>query len=158
EAKLEEKKDKIVSDYMKPGTHALSSEKNENISLTINMDTINQKKTIVNMVSNIEQAIFPSAPSSLTIEQELRDKLIIDDPSSKQYLEKDTFTKSGDIVIETIKNETEFTISTVQENIALDFIKEQYTKIYKKEDIDLDVANSITQNLLSVLEQENLAL
>ncbi|CAG8785569.1 18794_t:CDS:2 [Gigaspora margarita] len=44
------------------------------------------------------------------------------------------------------------------EDIALDFIKDQYTKIYKKEDVDLDAANSITQNLPSVSEQKNLTL
>ncbi|CAG8773107.1 25235_t:CDS:2, partial [Gigaspora rosea] len=43
-----------------------------------------------------------------------------------------------------------------QKDEALCFIKEQYTKIYKKEEIDLEAANSITRNLPMVSESENL--
>ncbi|CAG8788207.1 22788_t:CDS:2, partial [Gigaspora rosea] len=41
---------------------------------------------------------------------------------------------------------------------ALCFIKKQYTKIYKKEEIDLEAANSITRNLPMVSKSVNLAL
>ncbi|CAG8691716.1 37435_t:CDS:1, partial [Gigaspora margarita] len=50
------------------------------------------------------------------------------------------------------------TQSTAYEDVVLSFIKEQYTKIYKKEEINLNATNLVTQNLPSVSEQENLAL
>ncbi|KAF0437173.1 hypothetical protein F8M41_004475 [Gigaspora margarita] len=79
-------------------------------SEAVNMDTTNQKEATINTATNIEQATSPSAPSSLTIKQELCNKLTRDDPSSKQHLEKDTSTRSSDIVIKTTENEAEFTI------------------------------------------------
>ncbi|CAG8837618.1 22645_t:CDS:1, partial [Gigaspora margarita] len=67
------------------------------------MDTTNQKEATVNTATNIEQTTSPSASSSLTIEQKLHDELIMDDSSSKQYLEKNTSTRSNYIVMKTTK-------------------------------------------------------
>ncbi|CAG8797882.1 46229_t:CDS:2, partial [Gigaspora margarita] len=114
ETKLEEEKDEIVPDYMKPETRLATDFykiNSQNVwSEAVNMDTTNQKEAIVNTATNIEQATSSSASSSLTIEQELHDKLMMDDPFSKQHLEKDTSTRSSDIVMKTTENEAEFTI------------------------------------------------
>ncbi|CAG8810629.1 2156_t:CDS:2 [Gigaspora margarita] len=82
-------------------TQSLASDITQNVwSEVINIDTTNQKKITINTVINIEQTTPPSTPNSLITEQDLHDELIMDDPFSRQNSEKDTSTKSGDIVIE----------------------------------------------------------
>ncbi|CAG8792030.1 9668_t:CDS:2, partial [Gigaspora margarita] len=110
EAKLEEVKDITVPVYAKSEIYAQGSAKNEIIFLTINMDTTNPKKAIINMVSNIELPTFPSVSNSLIAKREPYNKSTLDNPFSKQHPEEDTSTRSSDIVMETTKKEIEFTI------------------------------------------------
>ncbi|CAG8595969.1 31671_t:CDS:2, partial [Gigaspora margarita] len=119
EAKLKKEKDEIEPDYIKSEIHTQYLEKNENAPLTnitqnvwsetVNMDATNQKEATVIMVTNNKQAISPSATSSSTIEQESYDELTRDASFSNQHLEKDTSTRSTNIVIKVTENEAKFT-------------------------------------------------
>ncbi|CAG8814121.1 11000_t:CDS:2, partial [Gigaspora margarita] len=99
-------KDATVPIYTKSETYAQGSEKNENISLTIvNINTTNPKEATINMVSNIKLPTSFSVSNSLI----LHDKPTLNNPYSEQHLEENIFTRSSDIVMETVEKKVEFT-------------------------------------------------
>ncbi|CAG8519801.1 20280_t:CDS:2 [Gigaspora rosea] len=157
-AKLEKVIHETVSDYEKPEAALI---RKMNVWLeTVNAVATNQEEVMVNMEDVIEihqtwNRIYMMNSLWITLFQKM--DTIENEAEFTTVINKKKNNKNKSKPIQEKIRASPYK-KLHQEDEALCFIKKKYRKIYKKEEIDLEPANSITRNLPMVSESENLAL